>query len=261
MVCTVWSGDAMGAGAPLQTGEITRCQGTLQGVMQQQGPGILRSQSGQLRSEGGLPAGPGPQEGPVLHAAKSRPMAHNRRQIVAHMAAGQQQQRHQGERLLAQRQLLRLRRRRSRKGLQPHGRATAALQLSRQGHQLGRQLAAGAAVHHQQQGLGGGGREAATKALRHLGIQLAKAQGHQGAAGSGQAGQQIHRRGRQLGVEVVGQGAETSHQLGPRPHRQATGNTFKSGAPQWGDDRGLHPAQQHGPSRNLALVTQQGQQG
>jgi hypothetical protein len=116
-------------------------------------------------------------------------------------------------------------------------------------------------MHHQQQGLGGSGREAALQALRHVGIQLAKAQRHQGAAGSGQAGQQIHRRGSQLGIEVAGQGAEASHQLGPGPHRQTTGYSFEGGAPQWGGDWGPHPAQQHGPGRSLALVTQQGQQG
>jgi hypothetical protein len=63
-------------------------------------------------------------------------MAHDRRQIVAHMAAGQQQQRHQAEDLTWLQQLGRHRRhrsrRRSRKGLQPHGRTTAALQLGSQ---------------------------------------------------------------------------------------------------------------------------------
>ena len=76
-------------------------------------------------------------------------MAHNRRQIVAHMAAGQQQQRHQAEDLTRLEQFARRRRRRSRKGLQPHGRTPAALQLGGQRHQLGRQLAARAAMHHQ----------------------------------------------------------------------------------------------------------------
>ena len=103
--------------------------------------------------------------------------------------------------------------------------------------------------------------QAAPQPLGHLGIEPATAEGHQGAAGSWQAGQQIHRRGSQLGIEVAGQGAEASHQLGPGPDRQTTGYPFESGAPHRGGDWGLQPAQQHGPSRNLALVTQQGQQG
>lgn len=116
-------------------------------------------------------------------------------------------------------------------------------------------------MHHQQQGLDRRSREAAAETLGHLGIELAVPQGHKGAAGSGQASQQIHRRGSQLGIDVAGQGAEASHQLVPGPHRQTTGYPFESGAPQWGGDWGPHPAQEHGPGRNLALVTQQGQEG
>ena len=82
-------------------------------------------------------------------------------------------------------------------------------------------------MHHQQQGPGGAGRKAATKALRHLGIQLAKAQGHQDAAGSGQTGQQIHRCGSQLGIQTGGEGAEHNPQLGPGPHRQAPGHPLQ----------------------------------
>ena len=88
-------------------------------------------------------------------------MARDRRQVVAHMAARQQQQGHQGELLIAQvaqQQLLGSRRRQSAEGLQAHGRPAAALQLGSQRHQLSRQLPAHAAMHHQQQGPGGDGR-------------------------------------------------------------------------------------------------------
>ena len=121
-------------------------------------------------------------------------------------------------------------------------------------------LAARTAVYHQQQGLGRRSGQTAPQPLDHPRIEPTALQRHQGAAGSGQAGQQIHRRGGQLGVEVPGQGGEGSHQLGPGPHRQTTGHPFQGGEPQWGGDRSLQPAQQHGPGSRLALVAQQWQQ-
>ena len=165
VLCTVWSGQTTATGAPFQGGQISPCQGALKGMVQQQvhsvALGIPGAQPRQLHSQRRLPAGPGPQKGDALQPRKPSPMARDRRQVVAHMAARQQQQGHQGEWLIAQiaqQQLLGRRRRQSAEGLQAHGRPAAALQLGSQRHQLSRQLPAHAAMHHQQQGPGGDGR-------------------------------------------------------------------------------------------------------
>ena len=198
----------------------------------------------------------------VLQLVKARPV-----ELLEHLELGRAREHSLGARRLArqhqiaQQQLLGRRRRQSAEGLQAHGRPTAALQLGSQRHQLSWQLPARAAMHHQQQAPGGDGREAATKALRHLGIQLAKAQGHQGPAGAGQAGQQIHRWGSQLGIQIGGEGAEHNPQLGPGPHRQAPSHPLQRCAPQVLSNRRLQPGLQHRPGLTLALVTQQGKQG
>jgi hypothetical protein len=81
------------------------------------------------------------------------------RHVDAHVAAGQQQQRHQPQRPLRPwRRRIGLS-----QGPQRHRRAPPPLQLRRQLPQLRRQLASGTAVHHQQQGVGQG-----KGALRHL---------------------------------------------------------------------------------------------